>query len=70
MGKNIQLIIHGGIDVKQVKILHCGDIHLGAELTTLGRKAVTRRAEIKRVNYIIALNKINKIYICDARSTI
>jgi exonuclease SbcD len=34
--------------VKQVKILHCADIHLGAELTTLGRKAVTRRAEIKR----------------------
>jgi len=34
--------------VKQVKILHCGDIHLGAELTILGRKAVTRRAEIKR----------------------
>ncbi|MBK5243187.1 DNA repair exonuclease [Clostridium sp.] len=34
--------------MKQVKILHCGDIHLGAELTTLGRKAVTRRAEIKR----------------------
>jgi len=34
--------------VKQVKILHCADIHLGAELTILGRKAVTRRAEIKR----------------------
>lgn len=34
--------------MKQVKILHCADIHLGAELTTLGRKAVTRRAEIKR----------------------
>ena len=33
--------------VKQVKILHCADIHLGAELTTLGRSSVARRAEIK-----------------------
>ena len=36
------------MDVKQVKILHCADLHLGAELSILGRKAVTRRAEIKR----------------------
>lgn len=34
--------------MKQVKILHCGDVHLGAELSMLGRKAATRRAEIKR----------------------
>lgn len=34
--------------MKQVKILHCGDVHLGSELTTLGRSAVTRRAEIKK----------------------
>lgn len=40
--------IHGGIVVKQVKILHCADIHLGAELTMLGRKAAARKAEIKR----------------------
>ena len=34
--------------MKQVKILHCADVHLGAELTTLGKSAVTRRAEIKK----------------------
>lgn len=34
--------------MKQVKILHCADVHLGAELTTLGRSAVTRRTEIKK----------------------
>ncbi len=34
--------------MKQVKILHCGDVHLGAELSMLGRKAATRRTEIKR----------------------
>ncbi|WP_411680756.1 metallophosphoesterase family protein [Clostridium thailandense] len=34
--------------MKQVKILHCGDIHLGSELTMMGRKSTTRRAEIKR----------------------
>ncbi len=28
--------------------MHCGDIHLGAELTMLGRKAASRKAEIKR----------------------
>jgi len=36
------------MEVKQVKILHCADVHLGAELTTLGRSAVSRRAEIKK----------------------
>lgn len=40
--------LYGGIIVKQVKILHCADIHLGAELTMLGRSAVTRKAEIKK----------------------
>ena len=34
--------------MKQIKILHCADMHLGAELTILGRSAVTRRAEIKK----------------------
>lgn len=34
--------------MKQVKILHCADLHIGAELSSLGKKAVTRRAEIKR----------------------
>ncbi|MGH4050174.1 MAG: metallophosphoesterase family protein [Clostridium sp.] len=47
MEKKIEFNIYGGIEVKQVKILHCADIHLGAELTTLGRKAATRKSEIK-----------------------
>ena len=34
--------------MKEIRILHCADMHLGAELSTLGRKAVTRRAEVKR----------------------
>jgi DNA repair protein SbcD/Mre11 len=34
--------------LKQVKIMHCADMHLGAELKTLGRRAVTRRVEMKR----------------------
>ena len=33
--------------MRQVKIVHCADIHLGAELRTLGRKATIRKAEIK-----------------------
>jgi DNA repair protein SbcD/Mre11 len=40
--------MYGGSAVKQVKILHCADVHLGAELTMLGRKAAARKAEIKR----------------------
>lgn len=41
-------IIIGGLDMNQVKILHCADLHLGADLSVLGRKALTRRAEIKK----------------------
>ncbi len=29
-----------------VKIAHCGDLHIGAELSTLGEKAARRRAEL------------------------
>ena len=36
------------MNVNQVKILHCADMHLGAELTMLGRKKSTREAEIKK----------------------
>ena len=44
----LELIVYGGMNVKEIRILHCADMHLGAELSTFGRKAVTRRAEVKR----------------------
>lgn len=35
-----------GSDFLSVKIVHCGDLHLGAELSLLGEKAPKRRAEL------------------------
>ena len=34
--------------MNQVKILHCADMHLGADLSVLGRKSTTRKAEMKK----------------------
>ena len=45
--------------MKQVKILHCADMHLGAELSALGRKAGTRRAEGIRT-FLNILNLCNE----------
>lgn len=39
--------------MKEIKLIHCADVHIGAELTTLGYKARKRKAEIKQTFFKI-----------------
>lgn len=48
--------------MNSVRILHCADLHLGAECSFLGTKARTRRAEVKKTFHrILSLCKEEKI---------
>ena len=48
--------------MSSIRILHCADIHIGAECSFLGTKARARRAEVKKSFYrILSLCKEEKI---------
>ena len=42
---NVKIILDGDF-MSSIKIMHCADLHLGAELSTLGNRGSERRAEL------------------------
>lgn len=50
------------MSVKEIKVVHCADMHIGGELTTLGYKSRKRKAEIKQTFLkILSLCKEEKV---------